>query len=426
MADGTRARVMEESLKGVQGDQKVMRQELNMVVTAISSLQTSINELIKRSESGYGKKPIGGKNDGESEGSGILGRHKPAPVVLPRFKGENTSRWISQANRYFEFYKILEKDRLIIASFYLDDTAADWFNWLQRRKQISTWEAFTDALLKRFSLSNRTMPLPVKFLINCWISGLRSDIKQSVICHQPTTLEDAMDKAQLHERRIQFERGLGWIILGSSKPLLPTPKTQTPDATSLTASLPKTTPANSTISKDSTESGSSSDGPSSVGKDSILAEQLQLEEVKTTSAISYNALAGGCSSTTLRFTGTVQGKYVQVLLDGGTTHCFVQTRIANFLNFAIEVSEPFSVLVGSGERLPCSGLARAVELLIQGHSIVVDFYVLPLQGWDMVLGVSWLATLGPVITDYSKSLFEFSLNRLPVKWQGDVSNAQVI
>ncbi|KAD4384879.1 hypothetical protein E3N88_25047 [Mikania micrantha] len=49
MADGTRARVMEESLKGVQDDQKVMRQELNTMVTAISSLQTSINELIKRS-----------------------------------------------------------------------------------------------------------------------------------------------------------------------------------------------------------------------------------------------------------------------------------------------------------------------------------------------------------------------------------------
>ncbi|KAD4981923.1 hypothetical protein E3N88_18594 [Mikania micrantha] len=188
----------------------------------------------------------------------------------------------------------------------------------------------------------------------------------------------------------------------------------------------KSTPQLLFFDEDSQDSGVSPDSPSSVSTDSQLAEKLQLDEVQTQSAISYNALSGGCSSTTLRFTGLVKGKSVQVLLDGGSTHCFVQTRIATFLNFPIESIEPFSVLVGSGERLPCSGLARAVELIIQGHPLVVDLYVLPLQGWDMVLGVSWLATLGPVITDYSKSTFEFSHNGHQVIWHGDVNTAQAI
>ncbi|KAK1423204.1 hypothetical protein QVD17_18500 [Tagetes erecta] len=497
MADGTRTRVTEESLKNVE-EQMVMRQELDGVVQAISALQSSINELIKRSDVHTGKKTTGVKLDMAvaGEGSGILGRHKPAPVYLARFNAENPERWIAQANRYFTFYNISEADRLAISSFYLDDSAADWFDWLQRHNQISAWDAFTGALTKRFrssdveapegllaklvqittvadyrsrfeAISNRTMPLPVEFLVSCWISGLRSDIKQSVICHQPQTVEDAMDKAQLHETRIQFERGLGRVTLGSSKPLLPTPKS----ATLHTPSIPsfqnkpsssstmtpkvgfrrltptelaqkraqglcyrcdekytwdhkcKSTPQLLFFDEDSPDPGGLPDSPSSICMDSILAEKLQLEEVQTQSAISYNALSGGCSSTTLRFTGMVQGKSFQILLDGGSTHCFVQTRIANFLNFAIESIEPFSVLVGSGERLPCSGLARAVELVIQGHSIVVDFYVLPLQGWDMVLGVSWLATLGPVITDYSKSTFEFSLNEQQIIWQGDIPNS---
>ncbi|XP_021986733.1 uncharacterized protein LOC110883233 [Helianthus annuus] len=313
------------------------------------------------------------------------------------------------------------------------------------------------------------MPLPVEFLVSCWISGLRSDIKQSAIkqsaiYHQPTTLEDAMDNAQLHER------GLGRVSLGSSKPLLPTPKIS-PSESPTNPSIPskpstftastakvgfrrltpneiaqkrsqglcyrrnekytwdhkcKTTPQLLFFDDDSPYPGGSPDSPSSEGTDSLLAEKLQLDEVKTQSTISYNALSGGCSATTLRFTGLVQGKEVQVLFDGGSTHCFVQTRIAAFLNFTIEAVEPFSVLVGSGERLPCSGLAKTVELVIQGHPIVVDFYVLPLQGCDMVLGVSWLATLGPVITDYSTSVFEFSLNGKQVIWQWDVTIAQAI
>ncbi|KAD6119714.1 hypothetical protein E3N88_10985 [Mikania micrantha] len=106
--------------------------------------------------------------------------------------------------------------------------------------------------------------------------------------------------------------------------------------------------------------------------DATLAEALQIEEVATQSAISYNALSG--------------------------------------------------VLVGSGERLPCSGIAKQVELNIQKSTVIVDLYVLPLQGWDLVLGVSWLSTLGPVITNYAAATFEFVLNGTKILWQGDTTS----
>ncbi|KAF5767038.1 putative aspartic peptidase domain superfamily [Helianthus annuus] len=309
------------------------------------------------------------------------------------------------------------------------------------------------------------MALPEEFLVSCFISDLRPDLKQSVIIHQPTTLDDAMDKAQLHENWVQFEKGVGRVSLGSSKPLLPTPKLGPAEA------LPKTGVSSTSTAKvgfrrltpveisqkkalglcyrcdekytwdhkckatpqllffddDAPDPGGTSEPLTQEQSDAALASQLQQHEIATQSAISYNALSGGCSSTTLRFTGSVQGKSVQVLLDGGSTHCFVQTRIAQFLNCTIEAIPLFSVLVGSGERLPCSGLAKQVELVIQDQPIVADFYVLPLQGWDMVLGVSWLATLGPVVTDYSKSIFEFTLHSKRVKWQGDTTpSAQLI
>jgi hypothetical protein len=91
------------------------------------------------------------------------------------------------------------------------------------------------------------------------------------------------------------------------------------------------------------------------------------------------------------------------------------------LNLTIESITPFSVLVGSGERLPCSGIAKQVSLTIQSHCINVDFYVLPLKGWDMVLGVSWLATLGPVLTNYASSTFEFNLNGTTITWHGQAT-----
>ncbi|KAD3066393.1 hypothetical protein E3N88_34273 [Mikania micrantha] len=459
MAEGTRLKVLDEGLKSLQDSHDVLRKDVDHISMALT-------EILARLPT----RPSETSHTGEgSSGDSVLGRHKPAPVQLPRFSGDNPERWLAQAARYFSFYKIPQSDQLSVASFYLDDVASDWFDWMHRQFKLTDWNSFSIALVKRFrshdleepegqlaklvqtssvadyrnrfeAISNRSMALPPLFLIRCFISGLRQDLKQSVLIHKPKTLDEAMDLAQLHETRVQFEKGMGRLSLGSTKPLLPTPATPplsspipsvntkpgNPTSIPATVGFKRLTPSeiahkrslglcyrcDEKYSRDhkcktppqllffDDDNDSLDNFDSSPSKDATLAETLQLEEVKTQSSISYNALSGGFSSSTLRFQGTVKGKSVQVLLDGGSTHCFVQTRVAHYLDFTIESIPPFSVLVGSGEKLPCSGLARQVELLIQDHSFKVDLYVLPLQGWDMVLGVSWLATLGPVLTNY--------------------------
>lgn len=51
--------------------------------------------------------------------------HKPTPVELGRFHGENPEAWIFQAERYFEFYCITENHKLPLTSFYLDGEALE-------------------------------------------------------------------------------------------------------------------------------------------------------------------------------------------------------------------------------------------------------------------------------------------------------------
>ncbi|GMI95093.1 hypothetical protein HRI_003178600 [Hibiscus trionum] len=51
----------------------------------------------------------------------------------------------------------------------------------------------------------------------------------------------------------------------------------------------------------------------------------------------------------------------------------------------------------------------------------VDFYVLPLEGTEMVLGVVLMATLGPVTMDFSKLTFEFKQGNKEHRWQGESS-----
>lgn len=60
-----------------------------------------------------------------------------------------------------------------------------------------------------------------------------------------------------------------------------------------------------------------------------------------------------------------------------------------------------------------------VLITIQGFSFSIDFFVSDLHGFDLVLGVVWLATLGPSTTDYVKRLFEFNISRQCICWLGN-------
>ncbi|KAD7117887.1 hypothetical protein E3N88_05155 [Mikania micrantha] len=447
-----------------QTDVALLATSLEDTKQAVNKLCVQVGLLAKQkfTEAEFSGKSKSSGPFGSSDAS-IFGRHKPAPINLPRFSGSHPERWVAQANRYFDFYRIPPEERLLISSFYFDDAAADWYDWVNRHSQIPTWKAFTEAIVIRFreksleqpegllaklqqtstveknrqrfeEISNRTtVPLPPEFLISCYISGLRLDIKQSVLIHKPTTLEEAMEKSQLHENRINMERGLGRLSLGSGKPILPTPKLPSTNTSTvspnsqLNPKFPNTVGFRRLSQAELTQKKAlglcfrcdekyTSDhkcrsapqllffdddpGPEHAPEtggidtsDSVLADTLQLDEVKSHSAISYNALAG-----VLGFYAAFQGY-------GEGSAC--------------PAIPPFSVLVGSGERLPCSGVAKQVVLVIQGFQVTVDFFVLPLQGWDMVLGVSWLSTLGPVLTDYAAATFEFNLRDNRVVWQGE-------
>ncbi|OIT03531.1 hypothetical protein A4A49_57573, partial [Nicotiana attenuata] len=362
-------------------------------------------------------------------------RQKPASVEFGRFRGDNPEAWIFQAERYFDFYKIEEDQRLTMASFYLDDEALEWIRFKQKGlesaegrlaklRQVTT----VSELQGRFeTIANETDEISEKLMIQLFIFGLREDIKHSVLTHEPKTPNSTslyhnpssstgtantsipaprpplkrLTHAELQNRR---DRGLCYYCeqkyTAGHKCKNPPRLLLLTDGSDIDPTLPET-----------------------FVSDDILAEELQCLEVQEHSAISYHALAGGNSSSTLRFLGHVNGSPIQVLVDGGSDHNFIQTRVADFLQLVVEIIPTFSVVVGSGQRLRCEGVVRQVPITIQGCNLPMDLYVLPLHGADVVLGTAWLATLGRVVTDYAERVFEFFHQGTTVSWKGLASSS---
>jgi hypothetical protein len=44
---------------------------------------------------------------------------------------------------------------------------------------------------------------------------------------------------------------------------------------------------------------------------------------------------------------------------------------------------------------------------MQGLVFRTDLFILPLAGCDVVLGIQWLRTLGPILWDFTKLQMEF-------------------
>lgn len=139
--------------------------------------------------------------------------------------------------------------------------------------------------------------------------------------------------------------------------------------------------------------------------------------------ISLHALAGQTALETLRVVGRISHWNAMILVDGGSTHNFLQERLVKSLGLRVETTHTLHVLVGNGNELECFFLCRDVAAHVQGQAFTVDLYVLPLCGADVVLGVQWLKSLGSVLTDYNDLTMKFVFNGSLIKLKGNSDKA---
>lgn len=83
-----------------------------------------------------------------------------------------------------------------------------------------------------------------------------------------------------------------------------------------------------------------------------------------------------------------------------------------------ESGRRFEVAVASGDRLSNPSKCNNVKLILQGIPIFVDFYLLPLEGYDIVLGTQWLRTLSPIWLDFAMLQKKFKVADKEVVLQG--------
>ncbi|KAG8051904.1 hypothetical protein GUJ93_ZPchr0001g30529 [Zizania palustris] len=63
--------------------------------------------------------------------------------------------------------------------------------------------------------------------------------------------------------------------------------------------------------------------------------------------------------------------------------------------------------MANSDNVTCSGIANNVEVAVGGDVFSTDCFVMPLDTCDVVLGVQWLLSLGPILWDFTNKRISF-------------------
>ncbi|XP_042037749.1 uncharacterized protein LOC121783641 [Salvia splendens] len=128
----------------------------------------------------------------------------------------------------------------------------------------------------------------------------------------------------------------------------------------------------------------------------------------------------------IRLQGKINDASISVLIDGGSTHNFIQPSVAEKLSLCVHPISPFRVFVGNGESLRCSHACLRTPITMQGYSFEIDLFILQVNGPDVILGVQWLQELGDVTKNYRNLTMKFGLGDHDIFLQGEGATSQQI
>ncbi|XP_061359504.1 uncharacterized protein LOC133303598 [Gastrolobium bilobum] len=439
----------------------------------LALLRQDIHRILENQANGPGVLGAGPFRNQNNPG---LNRTQPTKITFPRFAEGDPTDWIFCANRYFEFYQIPEAERVLLASFNLDKPANSWFQGLFNDGLIPNWAAFVIAVQRRFGPSEFEDPavclanlkqnatvsdFQASFEVTAskvpglsptlkralFVAGLKPHIRRQVLIQQPQDVHSAFSLAKIYEDN-HTDASTGLKTQRQWTPRSPfaqnTTAHQPPSSktTLTTPTLPikRLSPEEIQRKREQGLCYSCDEkyvfGHRCKGKATLLYfegteddytpppqeeppdSSIPDNNSNSFSEISLNALFGHYSPRSFRLTGTIFGKSVQVLIDGGSTQNFITHKMATYLGLTLQALDTFNVQVGNGEGLQCKAICKAVPLIMQSHTFTLDLYSLELKGADIVLGIQWLSTLGPILTDYSQLSMNFDHNGNNIQLQG--------
>jgi hypothetical protein len=140
--------------------------------------------------------------------------------------------------------------------------------------------------------------------------------------------------------------------------------------------------------------------PESVTTPQPEQKEIPVLQKEKLMSISVAALGGNSSDEIISLLIIIGGIQVVALIDSGSSSTFIDYEFAIKSNLPMRNTTARKVAVAGGGTLVTNSVISSCPFTIQKIKFNSDFKVLPLKGFDIVLGVSWLKQFSPTIFDW--------------------------
>ena len=373
---------------------------------------------------------------------------------FPRYDGKTDPLlFIIRCESYFRQQRTMPEEKVWMASYNLEDIAQFWFMQLQEDEGTPPWGRFKELLNLRFGPAVRSAPLfelsecrrtgtveeysnrfqallpragrlDQEQRVQLYTDGLLPPLSHQVLVHAPASLTAAMSLARQLEL-VELDRLNQAAPRAAARAFLPAPVPR--QATPAVAILP--VPAQPALpapkaplalpAPPTREGGQAtkrlsveeqaerrrlglcyncnepySRGHNRVCRRIFFIDGFELAEAEASEeapVFSLHAVAGVAVASTIQLCVHVGLAAFTVLVDTGSTHSFIGETAAQRAGMPVQTRPRLTATVANGERISCSGVLRLVPVVIDGLEFRVDLYVMPLAGYDIVLGTNWMA-----------------------------------
>uniref|UniRef100_A0A803N9K2 Uncharacterized protein n=1 Tax=Chenopodium quinoa TaxID=63459 RepID=A0A803N9K2_CHEQI len=115
----------------------------------------------------------------------------------------------------------------------------------------------------------------------------------------------------------------------------------------------------------------------------------------------------------MRVEGHHGKKKIQLLLDSGSNHNFIDANKALKMASKVEFITPLWVKVADGNQIKYDQIIKGFTWRMQGVEFSADVFLSPLFGSDLALGIQWFSMLDPILWDVASSPWNSTLLALP-------------
>jgi hypothetical protein len=116
--------------------------------------------------------------------------------------------------------------------------------------------------------------------------------------------------------------------------------------------------------------------------------------------ISLNAITGMSLTNMMQLHVRILDATLVALVDSRSMHSFISAVAARWLQLQPEPWPGLTVVVTNDDQVASDGVYRATRVFIGSEEFILNLFVIPLDDFDMVLGVQWLRSLGSILWDF--------------------------